>query len=73
MSSHILDQEMSMASIVPSKDNARNIDPLSASFLELKESIKAGGVQIPIHVWPHPDKKKKNLFDAPRLSELLLS
>ena len=61
MSSHVLDQEMSIASIVPSKDNARHIDTKSASFTELKESIKAGGVQIPIHVWPHPDKRKNQL------------
>lgn len=63
MSSHILNQEMSMDSIVPSKDNARNINVLSVSFLDLKESIKAGGVQVPIHVWPHPDKRKKNIFE----------
>ena len=63
MSSHVLDQEMSLSSIVPSKDNARHIDMRSDSFLELKESIKASGVQIPIHVWPHPDKKMKNRFE----------
>ena len=63
MSSHILNQEMSMDSIMPSKDNARNIDVKSASFSDLKESIKAGGVQVPIHVWPHPDKKKKDKFE----------
>ena len=59
MSSHILNQEMPIASIVPSKDNARVIDIKSASFIELKESIKAGGVQVPIHVWPQPGKQKK--------------
>lgn len=59
MSSHILNQEMPVSRIVPSKDNARVIDIKSPSFLELKESIKAGGVQIPIHVWPHPGKQKK--------------
>jgi len=63
MSSHILNQEMSMDSIVPSEDNARHIDTKSASFIELTESIKAGGVQVPIHVWPHPDKRKKNIFE----------
>ena len=63
MSSHNLNQEMPVASIVPSKDNARHIDTKSASFIKLKESIKASGVQIPIHVWPHPNKKKKNLFE----------
>ena len=63
MSTHILNQEMPIADIVSSKDNARHIDTKSESFFDLKESIKAGGVQIPIHVWPHPDKKKKNLFE----------
>ena len=63
MSSHILNQEMPIADIVPSKDNARHIDTKSESFFDLMESIKAGGVQIPIHIWPHPDKKKKNLFE----------
>lgn len=63
MSSHQLNQEMPVASIVPSKDNARVIDTKSESFNNLMESIKAGGVQIPIHVWPHPDKRKKDLFE----------
>ncbi len=59
MSNHTLDQAMLVDSIVPSKDNARHIDQKSQSFRELVESIKAGGVQIPIHVWPHPKKKDK--------------
>lgn len=63
MSSHVLDQEMSIDSIVPSKDNARHIDTKSESFCELKDSIEASGVQIPIHVWPHPNKKMKNRFE----------
>ena len=63
MSTHILYQEMPIADIVPSKDNARHIDTKSESVFDLMESIKAGGVQIPIHIWPHPDKKKKNLFE----------
>lgn len=63
MSSHQLNQEMPMEGIVPSKDNARVIDTKSESFFDLKESIKAGGVQIPIHIWPHPDKKKKGAFE----------
>lgn len=50
---------MSVDSIIPSKDNARHIDQKSESFLELVNSIQAGGVQIPIHVWPHPKKKDK--------------
>jgi len=58
MSSHTLEQ-MSIDSIVPSKDNARHIDQKSESFLELVNSIRAGGVQIPIHVWPHPRRKAK--------------
>lgn len=63
MSSHQLDDQMLITRIVPSSDNARVIDTKSQSFQELKESIKSGGVQIPIHVWPHPDKKKKGLFE----------
>jgi len=58
MSSHTL-QTMPVNSIVPSKDNARHIDQKSQSFLDLVESIKASGVQIPIHVWPHPERKGK--------------
>lgn len=58
MSSHTL-QTMPVDSIVPSKDNARHIDQKSQSFLELRESIKASGVQEPIHVWPHPRRKNK--------------
>lgn len=58
MSSQTL-QQMSVDSIVPSKDNARHIDQKSQSFLELVNSIKAGGVQIPIHVWPHPKRTGK--------------
>jgi len=58
MSSQTL-QQMSIDSIVPSKDNARHIDQKSESFLELVNSIEAGGVQIPIHVWPHPKRKDK--------------
>lgn len=63
MSSHILNQAMPIANIVPSKDNARHIDRLSVSFLELKDSIKVSGVQIPIHVWPRPGKQKKGPYE----------
>lgn len=52
-------QQMSVDSIIPSKDNARHIDQKSESFKELVISIRAGGVQIPIHVWPHPKRKDK--------------
>ncbi|MFB0523942.1 MAG: ParB/RepB/Spo0J family partition protein [Phycisphaerae bacterium] len=52
-------QQMSVDSIVPSKDNARHIDQKSVGFQELVNSIRAGGVQIPIHVWPHPKRKGK--------------
>jgi len=58
MSSHTL-QQMLVESIVPSKDNARHIDQKSESFLDLVNSIKAAGVQEPIHVWPHPKRKAK--------------
>jgi len=58
MSSQTL-QQMSVDSIVPSKDNARHIDQKSQDFLELVNSIRAGGVRIPIHVWPHPKRKDK--------------
>lgn len=60
MSSHTLEQEMSIDSIVPSKDNSRHhIDQKSQSFLDLANSIRASGVQEPIHVWPHPKRKGK--------------
>lgn len=52
-------QQMQVDSIVPSKDNARTIDQKSQGFQELVESIESGGVQIPIHVWPHPKRKDK--------------
>lgn len=58
MSSHTF-QQMSVGDIVPSKDNAREIDLRSRGFLEIVNSIKAGGVRIPIHVWPHPKRKDK--------------
>lgn len=57
MSSHIL-QQMSVDSIVPS-DKARHIDQKSEDFKNLANSINAGGVKIPIHVWPHPKRKDK--------------
>lgn len=59
MSTHVLEQAMLVDDIVPSKDNARHIDQKSEDFLELVESIKAGGVQVPIHVWPHPKREDK--------------
>ncbi len=52
-------QQLSVDSIVPSKDNARHIDQKSESFKELVISIRAGRVRIPIHVWPHPKRKEK--------------
>lgn len=45
--------------ILPSKDNSRKMDLNTAEFAELTESIKAGGVRVPIHVRPHPEKKGK--------------
>lgn len=58
MSSQTL-QQMSVDSIVPSKDNSRHIDQKSQSFQELVNSVRAAGVRIPIHVWPHPKRKDK--------------
>lgn len=58
MSKHTL-QQVPVDSIVPSKDNARHIDQKSEGFLELVNSIRAGGVKIPIHVWPDPKRKEK--------------
>jgi len=45
--------------IVPSKDNARKIDRESGGFKELLNSIRAGGVRVPIHLRPHPTRKGK--------------
>ena len=53
MSSHKL-TKMSVDSIVPSKDNARQHDPKDQDFKDLVISIRASGVRIPIHIWPHP-------------------
>lgn len=58
MSSHTF-KEMSVDSILPSKDNARQFDPKDQDFKDLVESIRVGGVRIPIHIWPHPKKDGK--------------
>ncbi|MBA7487090.1 Nucleoid occlusion protein [subsurface metagenome] len=66
MSSHTL-QEMSMNDIVSNKDNARHIDEKSQEFLDIVTSIRAGGVQMPIHVWPHSKRKDKyEILDGER-------
>lgn len=56
MSTHTF-KELPVDSIFPSKDNARKFDPKSQDFQDLVISVRAGGVRIPIHVWPHPTKK----------------
>lgn len=57
----ILNRMMSVAvdDIVASKDNQRLIDKKAKSFLDLVESIKAGGIRVPVHVRPHPKRKGK--------------
>lgn len=66
MSSHTL-QQMSMNDIVPNKDNARQIDEKSQYFKDILTSVRAGGVQMPIHVWPHPKRKDKyEILDGER-------
>jgi len=60
MSKHIF-KEISVNKILPSKDNARKIDQKSESFTQLLNSIKASGVRVPIHLWPHP--KKEGMFE----------
>lgn len=66
MSSHTF-QQISMNDIVPNKDNARNIDEKSQEFLDIMTSVRAGGVQVPIHIWPHPKRKDKyEILDGER-------
>ena len=52
-------REIPLIEIVLSGDNKRKIDEKSEGFAELKASIKAGGVRVPIQVRLHPDKKGK--------------
>ena len=52
-------KEVMLSDIVLSGDNARKVNEKDQDFLELKESIKAGGVRVPIQVRKHPEKKGK--------------
>jgi ParB/RepB/Spo0J family partition protein len=52
-------QLLALNDIVPSKDNARKIDQKSPDFQELVNSIRAGGVRVPIHIREHPTRKGK--------------
>ena len=45
-------RQIKVSDIVPTKDNNRKIDVKEESFIELMESIKAGGVRVPVHVRP---------------------
>ncbi|HUT25360.1 MAG TPA: ParB/RepB/Spo0J family partition protein [Sumerlaeia bacterium] len=45
--------------LIPTPDNTRVIDETSEDFRDLVDSITAEGVQIPVHVRPHPTKKGK--------------
>lgn len=52
-------QDLKVIDIAPTPDNPRRIDRKSAKFLELLDSVKAGGVKIPIVVRPAPDEAGK--------------
>jgi len=52
-------KQIKLDDIVPSSDNARKIDQKSRDFEELVNSIRAGGVRVPIHVRPHPKRAGK--------------
>jgi len=52
-----------VADLVPTPDNKRRLDEQSPAFLELVESVRAQGVLVPVHVRPHPDKRRKGKFD----------
>jgi ParB/RepB/Spo0J family partition protein len=45
-------KQIKVSDIVPTKDNKRVIDVKEESFIELMDSIKAGGVRVPVHVRP---------------------
>ena len=45
-------RQIKVSEIVPTKDNKRVIDVEEESFIELMDSIKAGGVRLPVHVRP---------------------
>ena len=53
--------QINVTDIIPTRDNPRVVNEKSAAFQELTESIKAGGVKIPIHIRPHP--KKPNHYE----------
>jgi ParB/RepB/Spo0J family partition protein len=50
---------LKVSDIIPTEDNPRIINVNSSKFIELLESVKQVGVQIPICVRPHPTKKGK--------------
>lgn len=52
-------KEIPLSDIVLTKDNKRKIDEKSQAFEELKASIEAGGVRVPVQVRIHPEKKDK--------------
>jgi len=52
-------REIKLSDIVLTKDNKRKIDEKSESFINLKNSIQAGGVRVPIQVRVHPEKKDR--------------
>ena len=52
-------QDISVVDVFPSSDNAREFNPKDQDFKDLVTSVRAGGVNIPIHVWAHPKKKGK--------------
>jgi len=51
--------EILVSDIVPTPDNKRKIDEKAESFIDLKNSIAAGGVRVPVHVRVCPNRAGK--------------
>lgn len=52
-------RELAVTELVPTKDNPRRLRESSQSFIELRESVKAVGVKVPVHVRNHPEREGK--------------
>ena len=52
-------QDVMVEDCILTKDNPRTVNVESEKFKSLMESVEASGVQIPIHVRPHPEQEGK--------------
>lgn len=54
METEVTYRELPVGYLVPTKDNPRRLRENSQPFLELRESVSAVGVKVPVHVRNHP-------------------